>query len=452
MAMHHSNHESAPLDVIIMPRDRVAYLVNQYPKVTHSFIRREIAALEADGVSIDRYTIRRAGEELANPADREEAARTEALLESWPAMLVNLLLALITTPIRFLATLWSAVRIGMRGRRGLFRHCAYLAEACLLRTRLRGTGVRHVHAHFGTNAAMVAMFCFMLGGPSYSFTAHGPEEFEEASALSIHEKIRRAAFVVAISSFGKSQLMLHCGPDEIDKIKIVRCGLDEAYLAAGTSPVPDNHRFVCVGRLCVRKGQMQLVEAVHRLRSAGADAELVLAGDGELRPMLEARIAELGLEKAVRITGWIGDTEIRNEIRAARVFVLPSFAEGLPVVIMEALALGRPVVSTFVAGIPELVTDGVNGWLVPAGDVDALTIALRRSLNTNTTDLTRMGLIGATRVNERHNTRREARKLASFFAEAMGEEHAVATMVGSSFVPPIDAPATALTTRRSASA
>lgn len=409
-----------------MPRSRVAYLVNQYPRVTHSFIRREISALESQGVEVERFTVRRAEEELANPADRAEAQKTSALLESLPRIIGNVLLTFVRSPLRFIATLFSALRLGMHSSRGLPRHGAYVAEACLLRNRLRRSGVRHVHAHFGTNAAIVAMFCFMLGGPAYSFTVHGPEEFEEATTLSLDEKIKRAAFVVAISSFGKSQLMRHCEPTHFDKIKIVRCGIDDDYLAAGVTEVPDVNRFVCVGRLCLRKGQLQLIEAAARLRNAGTDVDIVLAGDGELRPLLERRISELGLTDCVRITGWIGDEEIRQEIQASRALVLPSFAEGLPVVIMEALALGRPVVSTFVAGIPELVTDAVCGWLVPAADVDALTTALRRVLNASVDDLSRMGALGAARVAERHNTLKEGRKLGKLFAEAIGE-HAEAS-------------------------
>ncbi len=408
----------SPLDVVIMPRTRVAYLINQYPKVTHSFIRREVAALEEQNVDVERFTIRRAEEALANPSDREEAARTTALLESRLGLVTSFFLMLVCHPVRFLQALRSAVQLGMNSRRKLGRHFVYLAEACLLQRRLKGSGVRHVHAHFGTNAAAVAMLCFILGGPAYSFTVHGPEEFEEPATLSLYEKMRRAAFVVAISSFGKAQLMLHCPPDQLDKIKVVRCGIDEAYFAHDVTPVPDTNRFLCVGRLCQRKGQMQLVEAAHKLRTTGMNVEIVLAGDGELRPLLERRIADLGLQDSVRITGWIGDAEIRKELLAARAFVLPSFAEGLPVVIMEALALGRPVVSTYVAGIPELVTDGACGWLVPAGDVDALATALRRAMNASAGDLSRMGALGAARVRERHDTRKEAAKLAALFSQA----------------------------------
>ena len=405
------------------PATPIAYLINQYPKVTHSFIRREIAALEEQGVAVERFTVRRAEERLANAVDQEEATRTTALLESKGAMLASMPIFAVTHPIRYTKAKFAMLRLALRSKRGLLRHVAYLAEACLLARRLRALGISHVHAHFGTNAAAVAMLVSILDPAiSYSFTVHGPEEFEDAGGLSLAEKIKRCAFVVAISSFGRGQLTQHCTADQTHEIHIVRCGIDDAYFEAGASPVPDNRRLLCVGRLCVRKGQLQLVEAVHRLRESGVSAELVLAGDGEIRPELERRISEYGLQSNVRITGWIGDAEIRKELIAARAFVLPSFAEGLPVVIMEALALGRPVVSTYVAGIPELVTDAVNGWLVPAGDVEALAAALKRVLTTPVADLSRMGALGAARVRERHDTHKEAAKLATLFEKSTSQQ------------------------------
>lgn len=394
----------------------VAYLINQYPRVTHSFIRREVAALEAQGVTVHRFTIRRGEEQLANPADQDEAKRTTVLLESKLAMIVNTLAMAMTHPIRYTRAKFVMLKLALNSRRGLFRHVAYLMEACLLSRTLARLGVTHVHAHFGTNAAAVAMLACIMGETTFSFTVHGPEEFEDAGGLSLAEKIRRCAFVVGISSFGRSQLMQHTAPEDISRIKIVRCGIDDAYFETGVTPVPDNNRIICVGRLCIRKGQLQLVDAAHQLRQQGIDIELVLAGDGEIRSQLETRIRAYDMQSCVRITGWIGDKEIRKELAGARAFTLPSFAEGLPVVIMEALALGRPVISTYVAGIPELVNSEC-GWLVPAGDVDELAAALKLALTTSAADLSRMGEVGAARVRERHNNATEAAKLAREFAK-----------------------------------
>jgi glycosyltransferase involved in cell wall biosynthesis len=280
---------------------------------------------------------------------------------------------------------------------------------------LKAFGATHIHAHFGTNSAEVAMLVHALGGPSYSFTVHGPTEFDKPEFLGIGEKIRRAAFVVAISSYGRSQLYRWVGHAHWPKIKVVHCGLDPAFHDGAENPPNDKPRLVCVGRLCEQKGQLLLIEAVARLAAKGFRFELVLAGDGEMRGELESLIARHGLGSQVRITGWISGEAVRDEILAARGLVLPSFAEGLPVVIMEAMVLRRPVLTTYVAGIPELVTPGINGWLFPAGDIDALATAMEDCLSRPPEALQRMGEAARVRALERHSIDGEAAKLGDFF-------------------------------------
>jgi glycosyltransferase involved in cell wall biosynthesis len=196
---------------------------------------------------------------------------------------------------------------------------------------------------------------------------------------------------------------------------VVRCGVDAAFLAGGPQPISDVARFVCVGRLAEQKGQLLLLDALARLANEGHSFEMVLAGDGPMRPAIEKRIARLNLGERVRISGWLSNESVRKEILDARALVLPSFAEGLPVVLMEALALGRPVVTTFVAGIPELVEAGWSGWLVPAGSINELADALRQALETPVDRLEAMGRIGAERAAARHDARTEAAKLAALY-------------------------------------
>jgi len=244
---------------------------------------------------------------------------------------------------------------------------------------------------------------------------HGPTEFDKAKFIGLAEKIRRSAFVVAISSFGRSQLYRFVEYQQWSKVQVVHCGLDADFLAAASTPNPASRRLVCVGRLCEQKGQLLLVEAVARLAAQKLTMELVLAGDGEMRGEIESLIARHAVQDHVRITGWIGSSQVRDEILAARALVLPSFAEGLPVVLMEAMALRRPVISTFVAGIPELVRPTENGWLVPAGDVDALAHALRACLDAPPDVLVRMGEAGRERVALDHDVDKEAVKLEALF-------------------------------------
>lgn len=397
----------------------VAYLVNQYPKVSHTFIRRELLALERRGISVTRFAIRGFADQVVDPEDLRERDRTRYVLHRGvPGLFAAAAKAMATSPWRFFSALRLAVSMGLRSDRSLPYHFAYLAEACQLASWCRDSGVEHLHAHFGTNPAEVAMLAHVLGGPPYSFTVHGPEEFDRPAFIGISEKIRRAAFVVAISSFGRSQLLRWCDYRHWPKVKVVHCGLETAFHDVPPVPPPVFPRFVCVGRLCEQKGQLLLVDAARRLREKGLDFQIVLAGDGEMRGEIERLVDAYGLQGRIVITGWISSDEVRKEILASRALILPSFAEGLPVVIMEAMALRRPVLTTYVAGIPELVVSGESGWLFPAGSVEALVAAVEDSLGRSKEDLTRMGQAAFERVLARHNIDTEAARLARLFEDS----------------------------------
>ena len=403
---------------------RIGYLVNQYPKVSHTFVRREIRALEARGIIVDRFSIRDTSADVHDDDDRQEAQRTRVLLPSDRRAAASAIgkataRALVTHPGRFQDATALAIRLARRADRQVV-HAAYLGEAALLKQWCDGLGVEHVHAHFGTNSAAVAALCHALGGPGFSFTAHGPEEFDRPDLLALDEKIARARFVVGVSSFGRSQLLRRTPVDQWDKIKVVPCVVDDTFLSERfLSPSTAARRLVCVGRICEQKGQLLLIEAAARVRDQLGHFELVLVGDGEMRSHVEALVATHKLQDVVRITGWASGPEVRAELSAGRAMVLPSFAEGLPVVIMEALALERPVISTYVAGIPELVDDGC-GWMVPAGSVDALVDAMVACLQADAPTLTRLGQEGRRRVLTRHHAGLAASLLESAFREAIG--------------------------------
>lgn len=395
---------------------RIAYFINQYPKVSHSFIRREILALERQGIEIQRIALRGWDGELQDSDDIAERSKTRYVLENGvKGLLKPLLEVLRAQPRRFFSALWLALRMGRRADRSWPYHLIYLAEACRVVQWLQAFGAKHVHAHFGTNSTEVVMLANALGGPPYSFTVHGPEEFDKPQFLHIGEKVRRAAFVAAVSSYGRSQLYRWVAHAHWNKVKVVHCGLEAAFHAGPPVPVPAVPRLVCVGRLCEQKGQLLLLEAAQKLAAQGTAFELVLAGDGEMRAEIETLIARHGLQGQVRITGWISSGQVREELLAARALVLPSFAEGLPVVIMEAMALRRPVLTTYVAGIPELVRPGENGWLFPAGAVQELAAAMADCLGQPDEVLQRMGDAAHQRVLERHDIDTEVAKLASYF-------------------------------------
>jgi len=406
----------------------VAYLVNQYPKVSHSFIRREIIGVEACGIPVLRCSIRACDSELVDEADKTELEKTRVVLKgglkgSAISLLSGLAWAILTRPLPLLRAVGVMVRAGLKSDRGLVLHLAYLAEACVLLRWFQQANVGHVHVHFGTNSATVALLCHTLGGPPYSFTVHGPEEFDKPGAISLEEKINRSAFVVAVSSFGKSQLYRWCDYRQWQKVQIVHCGVDDEFLHQPYTPVPAAPHLVCVGRLSEQKGHLLLLEAATQLALEGIVFKLVFVGDGPLRKQIEATIVRHNLHGTIEITGWASSAEVRHHLLNARALVLPSFAEGLPVVIMESLALARPVLSTYVAGIPELVEPGVCGWLVPAGSVNHLADAMRTALNLSPEELSKMGKVGMERVAHNHSAAIEASKLASMFQKMFQKVH-----------------------------
>jgi colanic acid/amylovoran biosynthesis glycosyltransferase len=395
---------------------RIAYFINQYPMVSHSFIRREILALERAGIDVERIALRGWGNDLADADDQREREKTRFLLEGGVGNLVLVtILTLVSHPARWISAVRLAFKMARKSLRPWPVHLVYLAEACLLSKWLNDFGADHLHAHFGTNSTEVAMLASVMSGKTYSFTVHGPDEFDMPESIGLREKVRRCAFVVAISSFGCSQLYRWINANDWEKVKVVHCGLERAFYEVATVPVPNRHRLVCVGRLCEQKGQLLLLKAAHLLLRKGVDFELVLAGDGKLRRKIESEIIALGLTAKVLVTGWISSSQVREELLASRALVLPSFAEGLPVVIMEAMSLRRPVLTTYIAGIPELVQQGVNGWLFPSGSVEELAAAMEACLAMPDVQIERMGEQARQRVLERHDIERETKKIATHF-------------------------------------
>ncbi len=398
---------------------RVGYFVNQYPMVSHSFIRREILAHEAAGLSVTRYALRTDPAGLVDEADRRELGKCRYVLREKPMSFAARIFSEIRTNAKgFFNAGLLAARIGWRSDRGLLRHFVYWAEAAVLAQWCREDKIDHLHAHFGTNSAAIAMLAHEMTGIPYSFTVHGPEEFDKPQFLALGEKIHRAAFVAAVSSFGRSQLFRWCDPQDWDKVRVVHCGVDTSFYAGDIPPPPAAPRLVCVARLSEQKGIGILIQAARRLLLAEVPFEIVLVGDGPMRGEIETLIRRYELGERITITGWQDAARVRDEILKARALVLPSFAEGLPVVIMEAMALQRPVISTYIAGIPELVSTGETGWLVPAGDASSLARAMRNALEAPAETLATMGAKARDAVLARHDITSEAAKLRDAFASA----------------------------------
>lgn len=396
---------------------RLAYLVNEYPKPSHTFIRREIVHLEAMGHQICRVSIR-PPETLVDDEDIAEADKTFVLLEqSTPSLLSAAARAAFTRPGRVLRALGMTWKMSQASERGLVRFLAYLVEACYLLGYFERENVGHVHVHFATNGANVTRLLKCLGGPTYSLTIHGPDEFDAPIGGSLGEKVCDAEFVAAITHYCTSQIRRWIPYEHWHKVRIVHCSVGDSFFDAA-EPIADGaDTLLSIGRLTPQKGQLVMVDAFAKFKSEGHRGRLVFVGDGELRDVVEERIRAHGLEDDVEITGWLGESDIRAWLKRCRVFVLPSFAEGLPVVIMEALAMERPVITTYVAGIPELVQDGVNGWLVPASDSEALGLALNDAMTRSVDVLRDMGKAGRKAVRENHYAPTEAAKIDALFRE-----------------------------------
>lgn len=390
---------------------KIAYLTNQYPKVSHTFIRREILGLEALGAEVVRLSLRRTKEALVDDEDHAENTKTVFILES-PMHKTAIRLALAT--LTCLPLLPKAVKLLTilirKGQESALKYFIYLAEACWLLRFCREQQITHIHVHFGTNPSTVAMLCKCLGGPEYSFTAHGPDEFDAPISHALEEKVRHAKFAVGISSFGTSQLYRWSNFADWHKVIKVHCTIDAKMLAKPIRPIMCNNRLICIGRLAPQKGHWLLLQAVAQLKNQYPHLKVCLVGDGEYRSTLEEFIHTNDLSQNIEILGWKSADDIIEELDKSSALILPSFAEGLPVVIMEAFARCRPTICTQIAGIPELVSSE-NGWLLPAGDPHALAQAITHVLQTDVDTLNRKGLAGQRAVTERHNIQIEAPKI-----------------------------------------
>ena len=413
---------------------RIAYLASRYPDISHTFVMREVLALRERGVAIETISIRRPEPgELLSEEDRAEAARTYHVLPVSARRLLRVhLSALVAGPRAYFRTLSAALALASPGLRATLWQLFYFAEAIIVWARCRSLGIRHVHVHFANVSADVALLATTLGNSllpgssSWSFTMHGPTEFYDVREHRLAPKTEDAVFVACISDFARSQLMGLVGPEEWSKLQVVHCGLDTQRFsrdAEGTDGSSDVVRILSVGRLVPVKGQAILIQAAAQLVEAGLPVRLTLVGDGPDRKKLERLTRKLGLEGRVTFAGAVGQHEIRAYFAAADIFCSPSFAEGVPVVLMEAMAMRVPVVATRIMGVGELVEDGLTGRLVAPGRVDALADALR-DLAGSPELRRRIAERGREKVEAEFDIRQSATQLSDLFARTL-TDHAV---------------------------
>ncbi len=407
----------------------VGFLASCYPRAVDTAVRNEVLGLRALGHTVHTFSVRSADEaQLVSEVHRRELATTTYIVSDHmvetPFSAFRLLFR---NPACFLGALALARRTRQPGLAGLGLQIAYFLEAAYLADQLLSRGISHLHNHIGENSASVAMLASALSGIPYSMTIHGPYIFRAPEKWALGEKIARSAFTVAITSFTRSQCMMFVPVDVWERLHIVRCGPDVGLLEADPPPLPaensgpgpERRRFIWVGRLCEEKGVPLLLAASEELAREGLDFEVVMVGDGPLREQVESQIRERDLANHILLKGWMSGDEVQGQIAECHAMVLPSFAEGLPAVIMEAMAFRRPSISTYIAGIPELIVPGENGWLIPAGSVSALVDAMREAIQAPREELERMGSASREAVMRLHNTPVEVAKLEGLIRKSI---------------------------------
>jgi glycosyltransferase involved in cell wall biosynthesis len=396
---------------------RVAYLTSRYPAVSHAFVQREVLALRDAGVQVDTFALHRAADEdVLSPVDQAERDATYAIQPvRWGRLISDHLRALVTRPRAYFATLAHAFGLGS-GARGRLWQLFYFAEAVALWAEMRRRDLHHVHVHFANPGADVAMLAARVGGDGWrwSLTLHGPAEFFEVKGNRLKEKLESAAFVACASDWSRSQAMSLVEADVWPRFHVVRGGVDAQVWRPDPTDRGKRLEILNVGRLAPVKGQALLIEAIAGLRERGVDAHCRIVGDGPERAALQSRIDELRLSESVELTGAVGQDRIRELYAQADVFALPSFREGLPFVLIEALAMELGVVATRIMGIPELVTDGESGLLVTPGRVDQLTDALAQ-LAADPSRRRELGANGRAVVERDYSLSRLAREMSALF-------------------------------------
>lgn len=402
---------------------KIAYLVSEYPKISHTFIRREIHALEAMGIDVLRLSVRSSNETFPDEQDQAEQAITTTILEQGLlSLLLAVLVMCVRAPVRFLQAVGCALRLAARAGPKAMYHIAYFVEGCFLAKYLTCHQAQHLHIHFASNGATVGILAHLLTGIPYSFTVHGPFDYDYAPALSIKEKVARAAFVTVVSWYGYAQLMRWSQPADWHKMHLARCGVSGDYLATEPTEPPQNVALLNVGRLHVNKGQYLLLQALSKLRVEGFTPPLTIIGEGTLRADLEAQVRVYGLQQQVTLAGNKSEADVRAALQRSTALIVPSLAENLPLVIVEAFACARPVIATQIAGIPELVEHGKNGFLVAPGDIEALASAIKQIVELSPRRRLEMGQHGRRQVQAMHNVSFAAGQLAVLFEQAIGDE------------------------------
>jgi colanic acid/amylovoran biosynthesis glycosyltransferase len=403
---------------------RIAYLVSTYPAISHTFVLREVKRLRRANFDIRVASIN-LPDRSANGMTSEEQVESSATFyvkrEGIRGSARAHLAVVMKSPKSYFAGLWFALRLAGTDLRRLIFAVFYFVEAVILGHWMESQDLRHLHVHFANAASTVGLIASRTFPIKFSLTVHGPDEFYDAPGLRLAEKIAGASFACCIGQFARSQLMKLSPPEEWGKFEIGPLGVDpQLFSPRPFRAAPNTFEILCVGRLVPAKGQYVLIAAVSRLVKSNPNLRLRLVGDGPDREGLERAIAAANLGRHVVLEGSVNQDRIRDYYRQADIFVLASFAEGVPVVLMEAMAMEIPCVSTFVAGIPELIRSEIDGILVPPSDDHALASAIKRLIDDSSLRH-RLGIAARRRVMDKYNLDHNVAHLAEIFADRIGK-------------------------------
>ena len=395
---------------------KIAYLASEYPGISHTFIFREIAALREQGIKVITSSIRRPAHlDKMTALEKADADATFYIKNSSIKHILTSHLSLVKqSPGRYISMLFQAVSLSRQGPRNLFKGLAYFAEAGLLIKWMQDNHSPHVHVHFANPAATVAMIATVYGTITFSMSVHGPDVFYNVDTGLLAEKVIRSKAVRCISHYCRSQLMRLVPHKLWAKFTIVRCGIDKDKFSPRPKPNNTVPEILCVGRLVPAKGQHVLLDACGILKKRGVNFTLTFVGDGEDRSTLESLSGTLGIADQVSFTGAIGQDEVPGYYDRADIFAIASFAEGVPVVLMEAMAKEIPSVSTRITGIPELIEDGKNGVLTAPSDTNDLADRLQQLID-DPALRSRLGKKGREQVLEHYDLNKNCARMADFF-------------------------------------
>jgi colanic acid/amylovoran biosynthesis glycosyltransferase len=402
---------------------RIAYLNTQYPSLSHTFIEREIRAVRALGVHIETFSVRRPGVNARLGSTHEQAAKeTFFILDGLVPMALSALQALAASPAGFLRALVASQRLAPPGMKARLYHVVYAFEGMRLACEIRRRGLGHVHVHMANNGAAVAMMaCRYNRSLTYSLSIHGPSDFYHVDTLRLQLKVAGAMFVRCISSFCRAQIMAWSDSKAWSNYHVVHCGIDPTVYLPRPARQPGPLRLLAVGRLHRIKGYQLLLDAIAILASERRAVELEIIGDGPERVALEKQAELLGLHGIVIFSGAVSQDEIGRHYDRADAMVVSSFNEGVPVVLMEACAKELGVIATCVGGIPELIEQGVNGYIVSAGSAEALEAPIRL-LAADPGLCRRHGEAGRRRVLEEYSVEKLGAGMVELFSRYLGDD------------------------------